>query len=416
METERFFQAEAQAVIDSALVAIGPIADKVSSDQMGSSFTGPPGSSPQRIAGGSPVVFGEQMQRWADWVRSSIDANDNPARVLSIVNAAIGRGAQALQRLGMPVGIIERVIRIPGGGTTGTSEIVSIPALAPDTREGLIEKIAVAVAQEAAAAGTDVRGSTMAIIADTTRPGSTPPGQFGITNTVAASPGFLGGIGSLIGGLFSGGGGGTPPTVGPVIPGFFGGGAGTPGISGGGGGTTTDPCDILPPSLQALCRSASGQGGQQTVPVTGNNTIDSLLQLLGGTAVQQVIPGAGGVGGAQTNQELANLLSLIGQGSGAAAGAACGNSLAPVEASLRTKTINKAPCGYSIVTRDWASNGQPFPKAIRTDVAKAEGWIKRRPKPPITASQFKTLKTAQRVEKKIKTLATSTGLVCRNRK
>jgi len=68
--------------------------------------------------------------------------------------------------------------------------------------------------------------------------------------------------------------------------------------------------------------------------------------------------------------------------------------------------INRAPKGYVMVT----CNGQPV--AMLKSIAKDMGYWKRRPKPPMSASEWKTLRTAKRVTAKSKRIAQTAGFKC----
>jgi hypothetical protein len=70
-----------------------------------------------------------------------------------------------------------------------------------------------------------------------------------------------------------------------------------------------------------------------------------------------------------------------------------------------------APKGYVIVTLD---DGQKV--AMLREIARKHGYWKPARKPPITASEYRQLQTAGRVENKIKRLAQRAGQVCRPRK
>ena len=84
----------------------------------------------------------------------------------------------------------------------------------------------------------------------------------------------------------------------------------------------------------------------------------------------------------------------------------------PVAMSPTPKIINSAPRGYVIITNP--ISGQKM--AVRKEIARKLRLWKPRPKPPITASQYRTLKTAQRVESKLKRLTQGAGYVVRPKK
>lgn len=68
------------------------------------------------------------------------------------------------------------------------------------------------------------------------------------------------------------------------------------------------------------------------------------------------------------------------------------------------KVINTAPPGWVVV--DVPGHGK---KAVRKEVARCLGLWKSRSKPPISASDWKKLKTAKRVENKAKKIAQTAG-------
>lgn len=65
------------------------------------------------------------------------------------------------------------------------------------------------------------------------------------------------------------------------------------------------------------------------------------------------------------------------------------------------KTIQKAPPGYVLVTKDWSGNGNQTTYAVRKDVARLYGYRKPK-KPPISVGEMSALKKSSRVVSKMK--------------
>ncbi len=72
------------------------------------------------------------------------------------------------------------------------------------------------------------------------------------------------------------------------------------------------------------------------------------------------------------------------------------------------KVINTAPPGWVVVDMPDGSGK----KAVRKEVAKCLGLFKSRSKPPISASDWKKLKTANRVRNKAKKIAQTADFKC----
>lgn len=133
---------------------------------------------------------------------------------------------------------------------------------------------------------------------------------------------------------------------------------------------------------------ARGQSGQlpglppgfRLTPATGNGT-PPIMQLAGG--------GGGGSNGFGTD---------IGQ--------LLGGDRIVMEA--QPKVIHSAPPGWVVVDMPDGSGK----KAVRKEIAKCLGLWKPRAKPPITASDWKKLKTANRVKNKAKKIAQTADFKC----
>lgn len=77
---------------------------------------------------------------------------------------------------------------------------------------------------------------------------------------------------------------------------------------------------------------------------------------------------------------------------------------------------NRAPAGYVLVRRADPQTGEERVFAVLESVARAMRLVKPRSKPPISATDWKKLKTAKRVETKAKKIAQTAGFVCRTSK
>lgn len=171
---------------------------------------------------------------------------------------------------------------------------------------------------------------------------------------------------------------------------------------------------------QSLLGGLTGAGllptptGAQTPGFVGptqpdDGLLNQLLALLGSLPGGQ-IPAAV-IGGAQAllgNGTQAQVSVPTGLGSVTA-----GLPMAPVMNATQTVTY-RAPKGYVVVDLV-GSNGQTSKVAMWKPMARSLKLWKARPKPPIKASEWKALKTAERVSKKAKSIAMKAGYSCRQR-
>jgi len=93
--------------------------------------------------------------------------------------------------------------------------------------------------------------------------------------------------------------------------------------------------------------------------------------------------------------------------------ATTGLPIAPVLAA-RPSICFRAPKGY-VVVEITGSDGTPQKVAMWKPLARSMKLFKSRPKPPISASEMKSLRTAKRVRNKSKKIATLSGFKCVNR-
>lgn len=84
----------------------------------------------------------------------------------------------------------------------------------------------------------------------------------------------------------------------------------------------------------------------------------------------------------------------------------------PITMAPQAKVINSAPKGYVLV--DHPISGEKI--AVLKPIARRLRLWKPRAKPPISASEYRTLKTADRVRNKVKKMAGTADFVVRNRK
>lgn len=84
----------------------------------------------------------------------------------------------------------------------------------------------------------------------------------------------------------------------------------------------------------------------------------------------------------------------------------------PITMQPTAQVINRAPKGYVLITHP--VTGQKI--AVLKEVARRLRLWKPRPKPPISAAEYRQLKTAERVERKLKRLTQNAGYVVRSRK
>lgn len=74
---------------------------------------------------------------------------------------------------------------------------------------------------------------------------------------------------------------------------------------------------------------------------------------------------------------------------------------------------NAAPPGYVLVTRRNRATGEDVTVAVLEPMARKLGLKKTRAKPPISATQWKHMKSANRGKAKAKRIASEAGFVCR---
>ncbi len=160
----------------------------------------------------------------------------------------------------------------------------------------------------------------------------------------------------------------------------------TPGFTGLG----ATPAFQLPQNLQFLANQALG--GLGTPPFAGGGG-----DFRGG--------GAGGSFGA------AALPSIQFPTNGGLA--ATGLPIAPV-IQAQSSLCFRAPKGY-VVVEIVGSNGVPVKVAMWRPLAISLKLFKRRPRPLLSAADGKAIRRAERVEKKLKRLASRAGLVCRTK-
>ncbi len=202
---------------------------------------------------------------------------------------------------------------------------------------------------------------------------------------IGALIGALGGLqgGGGVGGAVLGG------ALGGLVPGF---GTGAPTV-------TTAP---LGPTFGGTPGFVSGQ------PTQPGGTEQQLLDLLRGFPP------------AQPGFALADLIGITSPPSAAGAGgvsiplngavATTGLPIAPVLNTTVTAT-HRAPKGY-VVVEIAGSNGQLVKVAMWKPLARSLKLFKSRPKPPISASEMKSLRTAKRVGAKVKKAASLAGFTC----
>ena len=122
----------------------------------------------------------------------------------------------------------------------------------------------------------------------------------------------------------------------------------------------------------------------------------------GGSPPVRPVPGTTGVGSTLpvpgNIKDLAALMNL-------------GNMPVAVEAQIVQR--RKAPPGYVLVTRRDPQTGQDATIAVLEPVAVKLGLKRRRAKPPISATQWKHMKSAARGKAKAKKIAQDAGFVVR---
>jgi len=137
--------------------------------------------------------------------------------------------------------------------------------------------------------------------------------------------------------------------------------------------------------------------------------LNQLLALLGSIPGGQIpaalISGAQSIIGNGTQAQV-TVPSGLGQ-------VTAGLPMAPVMNATQTVTY-RAPKGYVVVDLV-GSNGQTSKVAMWKPMARSLKLWKARAKPPIKASEWKALKTAERVSKKAKSIAMKAGYSCRQR-
>lgn len=196
-------------------------------------------------------------------------------------------------------------------------------------------------------------------------------------------------VGGALGGLLGGGGGGgqaAPTGMESLLPPGFGGGGG----NGNGGFVTPSPVDFGPVQFNpgALLPGPNGNGGQQMAQGGFNQAL--MMELVQGSV-----------------RSSAGRAVIEAMASGSLQGGII-QQTTPV--STPRGNENHSPPGFRTVY----VNGQPF--AVFKPVAKTLGLLPKTSKAKITAADMKAITKADRLSKRIKSLAQKTGrLKCTNK-
>lgn len=221
-----------------------------------------------------------------------------------------------------------------------------------------------------------------------------------------------GAIGSIIPGIGTGAGAALGGSLGGALGGALGGGGGggirTPGFAG----------PTSPDWANTLIRGLGGSNGNAG-NTTGNSFLDELLAGAGGALGGAVGGPVGGALGGAAGSAIGDYFSQDGARNGQARNGQIPTGqynpfqfLASMDAVVQPmmRQTRKAPPGYVLVTR------QGVTLAVLKPLAQKFGLYKAPAKPPISAGDWRKLKTAKRVEGKAKRIAQTAGFVCRTSK